>query len=104
MELTVMQKEIEKMEDDIIQERRQRNNKTGSLFSYLLYELKIEKNRCEWGGEKTEEELKEKLLEQLEEICKQQEINIEDTLELGICLRAIKVICHAKELQQQLRK
>ena len=96
--------EIERMEDDIIQERKQRNNRTGSLFSYQLYELKIEKNRGEWGGEESRKELKEKLKEQLEDICNQQQMNMEDTLDMGICLRAIKVICRTKELQQLLEQ
>ena len=43
--LNRIKEELERMEDEIIKERKERVTKEGSLFSYRLYEIKVQRCR-----------------------------------------------------------
>ena len=86
-------KEIGNMEKDILLERHRRGNQGKSSFSYQLYERKLqnyEEQEC-WEGAA--------LRERLQDIEKQQLINIEDNpLDEELRLRALQMIEKAKAL------
>ena len=96
--LEVIKLELETLEDEIINERRERNNQEGSTFSYRLYEIRVEKNRTE-EEQMTEEERRASYRERFEDIINQHQINIEDTLDRELCLVAIKAIHNARKWQ-----
>lgn len=96
--LAAIKEELVKLEDEIINERRGRNNKEGSTFSYRLYEIRVEKNRAE-EELMSEEERRISYKERFEDIVNQHQINIEDTLNRELCLIAIKAIHNARKWQ-----
>lgn len=97
IDLDRIKEELEQMEDEIIQERKERMIKEGSLFSYWLYEIKVESSREE--NEMTEKEKIENYKQRLADVIKQNKINIEDTLNREICLMAVRGIHHAQNLR-----
>lgn len=99
--LDTIKAELENMEDKIIRERQQRINKDGSTFSYRLYEIRVDKNR-EDERLMTPEERRNAYKERFEDIVNQHQINIEDTLDKGLCLVAIGAIHNARKWQFEL--
>lgn len=96
-----IKEELYEMEDKIIRERQARKNKDGSTFSYRLYEIRVEKNREE-EQQMSLPERKEAYRERFEDIVNQHTINIEDTLDKGLCLAAIGAIHNARKCQFEL--
>lgn len=96
-----IKEELYKLEDAIIRERQARVNKDGSTFSYRLYEIRVEKNR-EDEQRMSPEERKASYRERFEDIVNQHMINIEDTVDKGLCLVAIGAIHNARKCQFEL--
>lgn len=99
--LNEIKEELERMEDEIIKERKERSKNEGSLFSYRLYGLKVQKYREEELF-MTDEEKKEAYRERFDEVVNQHQMNVEDTLSREICLKALKAIHAAKNFQKDL--
>lgn len=95
IDLEKIKEELEKMEDEIIKERKERIPKTGSLFSYRLYEIKVENSRNR-EKELTDQEKAGAYKERLEEVVKQHRINMEDTLDKEFCLKSVKAMHNAQ--------
>ena len=79
IDLEMVKTELEKMEDELIKGRKDRENEYGSTLAYRLYEIQVEKNREE-DDEMTEAERIISYKERLDEIVNQHQINIEHTL------------------------
>lgn len=99
--LETIKEELDKMEDKIIKERQARKNTYDHIYAYKLYEIRVDKNR-EDEREMSSEERKEAYKERFEEVVNQHQINIEDTLDKGLCLVAIGAICDARKWQMEL--
>lgn len=96
-----IKKELYEMEDKIIKERQARVNKNGSTFSYRLYELRVGQRREEEQQMSMTERI-ETYKERFEDIVNQHTINIEDTLDKGLCLVAVGAIHNARKCQFEL--
>lgn len=103
LQLEKIKEELEKMEEEIIKERHQRANPGGSIFSYRLYEIRLDNNR-EKEYSMSYEERKQAYNERFEDIIKQHQINIEDTLDKTLSLIAIKAIHNARKWQLELKE
>ena len=99
--LNRIKEELEKMEDEIIKERKERVTKEGSLFSYRLYEIKVQRCREE-ETQLRDEERKEAYKERFDEVVNQHQMNVEDTLSRELCLKAVKAIHVARNWQNYL--
>lgn len=101
--LKKIKEELEEMEADIIDERRQRTMPEGNSFSYRLYEIKVDDNKKK-DTDLSYEERKQAYKERFEDIIKQHQINIEDTVDKKLCVIAIKAIHNAKRCQMELEE
>ena len=102
-QLEKIKEELERMEDEIINERHQRTKTGESPFSYKLYEMQLNENR-EKESEMSYETRKQAYQERFENIIEQHQINIEDTLDKMICITAIKAIQNARNWQFTLEE
>lgn len=85
--------EIERMEKEILEERKQRGNKGMSSFSYHLYANKLQKYQQQEAMEDVEI-----LQTRLKDIVTQHQINVEDNpFDDRIRQRAMAVIKEAEE-------